>query len=99
MVFLILGLKLAYRVFRFTDNLSSVLQSSDLSCSDGSLVAESVVDKLKRLRTDKEFEEFYAEVKIESDKLGKHSEHSLTCYFMVTFVTNSNILVMYLAKH
>lgn len=68
--YLILGMKLAYFVFSITDDLSQTLQSAQLSCADGSQMAEAVIRKLQDCREETKFGTFYQEVKEEADNLG-----------------------------
>lgn len=66
-----LGLKLAYKVFRLTDNLSTHLQAVDTNCADGADAATAVVEKLKELRSEPAFNTFHADVVADCSDLGK----------------------------
>lgn len=66
------GLKLAYSIFGLTDTLSAGLQSSQLSCADGSEMSRVVVDKLKEMRSAESFRGYYSGVEKDSESIGKN---------------------------
>ncbi|XP_067942113.1 zinc finger MYM-type protein 1-like [Watersipora subatra] len=65
----IFGLKLAYKIFRLTDTLSSKLQSAAVNGADGKEMATAVIKHLKDWRSDGQFDLFYLDVAAECDEL------------------------------
>ena len=56
------GLLLAEMIFRQTDNLSRALQGEQLSAADGQRLAQQVITTLRKLRSDRDFDLFFAKV-------------------------------------
>ena len=60
---LLFGLKLCERILKMTDNLSKTLQKSTLSAANAQHIASLTVTTLCKMRTDAEFQAFFAMLK------------------------------------
>ena len=66
------GLHLGHKLLRYADNLSTQLQKPALSAAEGQKLAAMTTDALNSLRTDSEFDAFWAEITTEAAKLEVH---------------------------
>lgn len=75
--FPITGLCLGIKIYSLTDQLSTSLQSPDVSASKARELAADVCTVLQNLRSDKEFDNFLAEVNCHAESKGEAALSSL----------------------
>ena len=67
--FIFFGIRLSCKVYAMTDNLSKLLQSTMMPAIKGKKVADLVVDKLRSMRNDEDFDSFFEVVKKAPDPI------------------------------
>ena len=67
--FIFFGIRLSCKVYAMTDNLSKLLQSTMMPAIKGKKLADLVVDKLRSMRNDEDFDSFFEVVKKAPDPI------------------------------
>ena len=83
------GINLSYKLYAMTNNLSKSLQSTKMPAIKGKKCADLVIDRLRTIRNDEDFDSFFEVVKEATDPVkevgnqpyqgSKKSQISLSC--------------------